>query len=138
MSDIIKHPNENHLVHICGCAIVKDGKLLLLKKFKNDYYEFPGGKLDSSETYEQAAIRECKEEIGCYAKIIRKMGEIDLIHKGKNVRAHVFLADIDACTPSICEPHIFERLIWMPLSQRSKYILASNVSYFCERYEKGL
>lgn len=34
---------------ISGCAIIRDDELFLLKKFKNDYFEFPGGKVDEGE-----------------------------------------------------------------------------------------
>ena len=44
--------------------IEKDGKLALVHKRENDYYGFPGGGIDVGETYEEALIREVKEETG--------------------------------------------------------------------------
>jgi 8-oxo-dGTP diphosphatase len=44
--------------------IIKEGKILLLKRFvkgKGAYYVFPGGDVEDGETPEQAAIREIKE-----------------------------------------------------------------------------
>lgn len=44
--------------------IEKDGKLALVYKRENDYYGFPGGGINEGETYEEALIREVKEETG--------------------------------------------------------------------------
>ncbi len=44
--------------------IEKDGKLALVHKREYDYYAFPGGGIDEGETYEEALIREVKEETG--------------------------------------------------------------------------
>ena len=51
-------------IQLSGCAIIKEGKLLLIWKKKHNHYEFPGGKVEEGETLEQTAVRETKEEIG--------------------------------------------------------------------------
>lgn len=45
-------------------VIIKDGKLLLMKRFKLDreYYTLPGGDVEKGETPDQTVIREIKEE----------------------------------------------------------------------------
>ena len=51
-----------------GVAIVKDNRILLVRRSINDflggYYELPGGGVETSETIEIAASREVKEETG--------------------------------------------------------------------------
>lgn len=125
--------NKTIDVNLSGCAIIVDNKLLLLKKFKNDYFEFPGGKLDAGETIKNAAIRECKEEIGCNVKIIKKFGFLDFLHKKKNVRSNIFIASIDT-KPKIMEKEIFEKMIWISLNDYEEYPLAPNVYWFCRKY----
>jgi 8-oxo-dGTP diphosphatase len=51
-----------------GIAVLKDGKLLVVRRVKDDFlggmYELPGGSVDEGETIEQGAIRELSEETG--------------------------------------------------------------------------
>jgi 8-oxo-dGTP diphosphatase len=59
-------------------AIVYDGdnKIALFHSTKFNYYKLPGGGIEGDETSEEAAIRECKEEIGCDVELISELGEI--------------------------------------------------------------
>lgn len=54
------------------CILKKNKKLLFTKRPAKKYYggfwEFPGGKLEANETFEDAIIRELKEELGIVAK----------------------------------------------------------------------
>lgn len=47
----------------------RDGRVLMLRRSRDernypDHWAFPGGKADGDETHEEAAARECREEIG--------------------------------------------------------------------------
>ena len=46
--------------------IFKDNKVVLIyrKRDYQEYYVFPGGKVEDGETKEKCVIRECKEELG--------------------------------------------------------------------------
>ena len=59
---------------ISGLAVIKNNKLLLLYKKKRNHYEFPGGKVDLNESFEEAAIREGLEECNIKVKIITGFG----------------------------------------------------------------
>jgi 8-oxo-dGTP pyrophosphatase MutT (NUDIX family) len=55
--------------HVASYLIVKrDGKIAFVwrtgTKWMNDHYGLPSGKVETNESYTQAAIREAKEEIG--------------------------------------------------------------------------
>ena len=60
---------DNKRNHANIVLINEDGKILLVSR-KDDHKDFglPGGKVDKGETYEEAAIRELKEETGIKAK----------------------------------------------------------------------
>jgi ADP-ribose pyrophosphatase YjhB (NUDIX family) len=60
-----------------GGLIVKDNKVLLVKityGANKDYWMLPGGLVEEGETFEEAAIREVKEETGICARPIRLIG----------------------------------------------------------------
>ena len=54
--------------------IIKREKILKARRVKTEplakWYEFPGGKLEKSETPEMALVRELKEELGINSEIL--------------------------------------------------------------------
>jgi 8-oxo-dGTP pyrophosphatase MutT (NUDIX family) len=62
---------------VAGVVIKKDGKYLLLQEKQPKAYmlwNFPAGKVDEGETFEQTAIREAKEESGYDVELVKKVG----------------------------------------------------------------
>lgn len=91
--------------------------------------------MEPGESAEQTAIRETREEIGCAVELMRDMGPRDLSIDGKNFVSRVFLSKIqDGGIPKIMEPMAFDQLIWMPIKDYAKYIVAPNAKEFCEEY----
>ena len=125
-------------IQLSGCAIIKEGKLLLIWKKKHNHYEFPGGKVEEGETLEQTAVRETKEEIGCDVELIKYLGYEDFHIDGKDFRSHVYLAKIKkGQKPKVMEPKLFRDVFWLPIRKYKKYCVAPNVKQFCEDYIKG-
>lgn len=57
-------------------VVERDGKLLLIERKVFPFnYAFPAGHVDKDETYEQAATRELKEEVGLEAADITLIAE---------------------------------------------------------------
>lgn len=59
-----------------GIVVEREGKLLLIER--NDFpftYALPAGHVDENESYEQAAARELKEEVGLDADKIELIAE---------------------------------------------------------------
>ena len=66
--------------HVTLLFLRREGQILLAMKkrgFGVDKWNGVGGKLDEGETREQAAVRECQEEIGVTPLNIQLAGEID-------------------------------------------------------------
>jgi 8-oxo-dGTP diphosphatase len=56
---------------VCG-VLIQNGKCLIARRnygSSKGFYEFPGGKVESNETKEEALKREWKEELGIEIKI---------------------------------------------------------------------
>lgn len=72
-------------------------RVLLVHRPKYDDWSFPKGKLDAGETFEEAALREVREETGLKCRIIRKLVVLRYRarHKGqrKPKAVHYFLME---------------------------------------------
>ena len=62
------------ILNCAGAVIVKDGKILLQRRADNNQWGLPGGLLELNETYEDAAIREVREETGLEIKLVSFLG----------------------------------------------------------------
>lgn len=65
--------------HVTLLFLRRDGGILLAMKkrgFGVDKWNGVGGKVEEGETYEQAAIRECEEEIGVTPRSLKPAGEL--------------------------------------------------------------
>lgn len=73
--------------------IIKDGKILMIHSMKYDYYKLPGGGIEKGESYEEALIREVKEESGYTIKpdSIREFGYVR--RKSKGMIEDIFIQD---------------------------------------------
>ena len=97
------------ILNAAGAIIVKDGKLLLQRRADNHKWGLVGGLLEMNETYEEAALREIREETGLEVRLDALLG---IYHNHNMVwsngdRAHVitaiYLADIVSGEPRIDE-----------------------------------
>ena len=57
-------PKANSIRPATAVALVKNGKVLMIRRKDNDKWSLPGGTLEYDETMDECAIREMKEETG--------------------------------------------------------------------------
>lgn len=88
--------------------IVHCGRVLLVKRARppaRHLYAFPGGRVETGETMEQAALRELTEETGLVARDVRFYRVYDLAEHddsgrlASHFRLNVFRAELDAASP---------------------------------------
>jgi len=71
--DIIKADVKHLTPHVGARGIIKKDDLYLLVYLKNaKIYTLPGGGVHRGESFEEAVLREVKEETGCVCKVIKK------------------------------------------------------------------
>ena len=60
-------------------AVIKDDKILMVchQTSSRTYWTFPGGGVNEGELFEQAAVREVKEETGLDVRVVRLLFEED-------------------------------------------------------------
>lgn len=93
------------ILNCAGAVIARDGRILLQRRSDNGLWGLPGGLLELDETYEQAALREIREETGLEVRLTAFLGIFhnhDMIWSNGD-RAHTigayFAAEILRGTP---------------------------------------
>jgi 8-oxo-dGTP diphosphatase len=129
-------PLKPQAIMLAGCAIVREGKLLVLFKRKQQNYFLPGGKVEAGESFEAAASREAFEELGCAVALGEKLMTFRFEVNGKLYEEHLFSAELLG-EPQVAEPDEFEHLFWLPLQEASNHELSIPVAraseHLCEK-----
>lgn len=92
------HAESSHPQVAVGAVIVKDGKILLVKRKHNpqkNRWAIPGGRVKLGETLQQAAEREIKEETGLVVRANDPVYVFDFIEHNKDNSVHVHYVIID-------------------------------------------
>ncbi len=119
------------MIHVVAAVIERPDRRLLIGQRRRDdtsplKWEFPGGKVRTGETFEQALARELREELGV---TLAKSAEIASIrHQYANtadeLEIHFFAAQI---TEADVFPRAFEQIAWVLPKELSQYdFLAAN------------
>jgi mutator protein MutT len=81
-------------VEIAVAVVEHDDRLLIGRREGGaplaGMWEFPGGKVESHETPQAAAIRECREETGLLVRVVDRYPSIDYDYEHAAVRLHFF------------------------------------------------
>ena len=121
------------MIDVVAAVIKKDNKYLIAQRNRNKHFalhwEFPGGKVDSGETFEIALKREINEELSIGIKIYKKISS--QIHKDDkiNVKVHYFLCEHSAGKIILSE---HENLKWVNKNELSSYKMAPGDSKIIE------
>ena len=84
--------NYTHFVSVAGLVINDSGEILLVKSPRRGW-EYPGGMVEPGETFQDALIREIKEESGIDVKITGFIGLCKNIEKA--------IVNIDFCCKAV-------------------------------------
>jgi len=107
-------------VKLVVCRIEKEGKLLMLHRIDKNHWELPGGKVEEGETFEEAGIREVKEELGCEIKVIKFFGNSEYKTPKKIYKSKHYAAEIIQGKPEIKEPRLFDEIKYIDLDEEVK------------------
>lgn len=106
-------------VHVVGAIIENDNKEIFCalrspEMSLPNYWEFPGGKIEESETPEQALVREIKEEFNCEIAVGEKVEDTTYEYEKVIVRLETYMSTILNGTPTALE-HAETK--WVPRTQ---------------------
>ena len=104
-------------------GVIQQHKLYLIaKRNRNKYFglkwEFPGGKVEESESLQQALIREIYEELNIVINVQKKISEVKYSDKKINIIIHYYLCSIREGTIKLSE---HEDFAWVEKKNLKKY-----------------
>ena len=93
-------------LNVVAAIIKKDNKILATKRGYGEFinmWEFPGGKIESNETEEEALIREIKEELDCTIKPTKFALDLEYQYPTFYLKMSCYEAEITKGTPKLLE-----------------------------------
>jgi len=119
------HPHRDRRVSAeaprvgCGAAIVRDGRLLLVKRLRPPeagHWNLVGGKVDFLETIEDAVRRETREEVGLEIALGDPLPLVQMIGlDGQHWVSAVYCAHVVSGEAILREPDKMSHLTWAAL-----------------------
>ena len=90
-------------IEVSAALIFRDGKLLITRRHAGTHlgglWEFPGGKREPGETFEQCLVREIREELGVKISVGELFEEISHDYPEKSVHLKFFICKLLAGEP---------------------------------------
>ncbi|HEX7618711.1 MAG TPA: 8-oxo-dGTP diphosphatase MutT [Verrucomicrobiae bacterium] len=90
-------------VEVSAALIFHHGKLLITQRHAKSHlgglWEFPGGKREPNETFEQCLVRELREELGIEVEVGELFEEISHAYPEKTVRLKFFVCRLKSGRP---------------------------------------
>jgi 8-oxo-dGTP diphosphatase len=88
---------HRQIVDVSAALIFHDGKLLITQRHANSHlgglWEFPGGKREANETFEECLAREIREELGMKIAVGELFEEITHAYEVKSVHLKFFICE---------------------------------------------
>lgn len=83
-------------IEVVAAVIRRDDQVLLAQRPKGKHleglWEFPGGKVESTESYEEALVRECEEELDITLENLELIHTVRFEYPEKTVLIRFFMA----------------------------------------------
>ena len=123
-----------------GPVVIEDGKLLVNKDDKDDFYKLPGGTVEEGiESLEEACLRETKEENNVDVEIIRPLHPMILWKNPQTGEEMVIVLIHYLCNlknPEEMKPMPpIQEVKWLDVNEikEGKYNVAPNIKFLIEK-----
>jgi mutator protein MutT len=84
-------------IEVAAGLVFRDGKLLITQRHPDAHlgglWEFPGGKREAGETFEECLVRELREELGIEVRVGERLESLTHAYPEKTVRLEFFRCD---------------------------------------------
>ena len=126
----VSEPEVGRHITKIGLAVLKNCKILLVRKRYSAVFILPGGKPEGDETHRQTLVREITEELGCktdrgWLEYIGSFSDIAADTENTRVTVHLYLGSLIG-EPVPCSE--IEELKWVDPSDFRDTPVASSLS----------
>jgi mutator protein MutT len=85
------------VIDVAAGLIFRDGRLLITKRYDDAHlgglWEFPGGKRETKESFEQCLVRELREELGIEVRVGELVESLTHGYPGKTVHLKFYVCE---------------------------------------------
>jgi ADP-ribose pyrophosphatase YjhB (NUDIX family) len=120
-------------VILSGCAILKHGKILLIRKKGKEVWELPGGRADP-HSLENVAARKTHEQIGVEPTIVQQFTVLEFQKDDTDVEATIFECDIDP-DASLMSGENVDEVRWFALQELDDVNIGADVQQVIEELQ---
>ncbi len=110
------------VIDVAAGLVFFGGKLLITQRRLDDHlgglWEFPGGKVEPGETFEDCLVRELREELGIEVSVGEQIEDITHTYPEKTVRLKFFMC---ALVSGTAKPIYCQELAWVTRKELSNY-----------------
>ena len=122
-----------------GPVIIKDGKLLVNKDAKDDFYKLPGGTVEQGESLTEACINESKQENNAEIEIIKPLNPM-VIYKNPQTNEEQTIVLIHYEAKLLNKDEIkpiapVQEVTWLDIEEikQGKHDVALNIKFLIEK-----
>lgn len=109
-------------IEVAAGLVFRSGKLLITRRFEHahlgGFWEFPGGKREPQETYEECLARELREELAIEVDVGTLVESLDHTYPEKTVHLKFFRCRWTAGAPQAIGCSAFE---WVTAGELARY-----------------
>jgi ADP-ribose pyrophosphatase YjhB (NUDIX family) len=114
------------MIELAGNLIIRNGKILLLHRKDEDYWEVPGGRVKDDESPTEAAVRETEERLGVEVELRKPFYSGEFQRDDQLFLWHCYLAEIVEGEPEL-EEDKFDKLEWVEPGKLDEMDLAPSL-----------
>ena len=104
---VVHNEGMSNIIRVVAAVFCRDNKVLACRKAPGTslagYWEFPGGKIESGETPEQALAREITEELSITAHVGKKITTTTYAYSFATIELTTYYCDITQGTPQLSD-----------------------------------
>lgn len=131
-------PAPGRVIDVAAGLVFRRGRLLITQRRAGTHlaglWEFPGGKVDDGETFEQGLVRELREELGIHVHVHELWDDITHVYPGKTVRLRFYRCSLPEGEPEAIE---CAAIAWVSADELDGFSFPEADAHLLKRLKNG-